>query len=173
VTIRTNLQTDDEQNRDGKVLMLCLLHMGAHAAVWQPGKPQTVEGRYHSAEFRDIARALGLDADQPMRARRPSAGSGYGDITLARAPTSRSEPRPARQLGPDLLRLGDAPPPGGRRGQAERGRGMLGKQLRPVARQRSKLGLGRVQVVDPASAQRREHTPAIFADRSWSGRTHT
>jgi hypothetical protein len=89
VTIRLNLQTDDEQNRSGKDLMLYLLHMGAHAASWQPGKPQTVEGRYHSAEFRDAALKLGLDAEQPMRGGRPSVGSGFSEISLARGTLSR------------------------------------------------------------------------------------
>jgi hypothetical protein len=89
VTLRVNLQTDEEQNRSGKDLMLYLLHMGAHAATWEPGKPQTVEGRYHSADFRKVATELGLDAEQPMRGGRPSVGSGFSDISLAKGTLTR------------------------------------------------------------------------------------
>lgn len=86
VTIRINLQTEEEQNRSGKDLMLYLLHMGAHAAS---GVSESVEGRYHSAEFRDKAKDLGLDAEQPMRDGRPSVGSGFSEVSLAEGTEAR------------------------------------------------------------------------------------
>jgi hypothetical protein len=90
VTIRINLLTNDEQNRSGKNLMEYLLHMGAHAATWQPDKPQPRdEGRYHSKEFHDVAGKLGLAAEQKMRDGRPSVGSGFSDISLAEGTLTR------------------------------------------------------------------------------------
>jgi hypothetical protein len=86
VTIRINLQTDDEQNRSGRDLIEFLLHLAAHAAS---GGSETAEGRYHSAEFRKVATELGLDAEQPMRGGRPSVGSGFSDISLAKGTLTR------------------------------------------------------------------------------------
>jgi hypothetical protein len=55
MVLRINLMRGD-QNRDGRDLVGQLLHWAAHAVTG-------AEGRYHSAEFRDVAERLGLEIE--------------------------------------------------------------------------------------------------------------
>jgi hypothetical protein len=83
VVLRINLQHDRE-NRSAEDVMKSLLHLAAHAMSKGSGSVTGGEGRYHSAEFRNAAKVLGLDAE-----RRPTAGYGFGDIRLARGTKTR------------------------------------------------------------------------------------
>jgi len=53
-------------------------------------------------------------------------------------------------------------------GQAERDAGQLGEQVGPVASDFTKLGHGRLHVVDLAAASMAPATAAILAARIWS-----
>ena len=83
VVLRINLMHEG-QNRTGEDVMESLLHLGAHAMSRGSRSPTQGEGRYHSAEFRDAAKVLGLDAE-----RVEGKGFGFGEVTMARGTKTR------------------------------------------------------------------------------------
>lgn len=84
VVLRINLQHEG-RNRSGEDVMESLLHLGAHAMSTGGGKsPSQSEGRYHSAEFRDAAKVLGLDAERVA-----GKGFGFGEVSMARGTKTR------------------------------------------------------------------------------------
>jgi hypothetical protein len=60
------------------------LHLGAHAMSRGGKSPSQSEGRYHSADFRDAAKVLGLDAE-----RVPIKGFGFGEVSMSRGTKTR------------------------------------------------------------------------------------
>jgi hypothetical protein len=83
VVLRINLMTEGH-NRTGEDVMESLLHLGAHAMSRGSRSPTQGEGRYHSAEFRDAAKVLGLDAE-----RVEGKGFGFGEVSMARGTKTR------------------------------------------------------------------------------------
>jgi hypothetical protein len=83
VVLRINLMHEG-RNRTGEDIMESLLHLGGHAMSRGSRSPTQGEGRYHSAEFRDAAKVLGLDAE-----RVEGKGFGFGEVSMARATKTR------------------------------------------------------------------------------------
>ena len=90
VVLRMNLMHEG-RNRTGEDVMESLLHLGAHAMSRGSRSPTQGEGRYHSAEFRDAAKVLGLDAE-----RIEGKGFGFGEVNMARGTKTRYRSEIAR-----------------------------------------------------------------------------
>jgi hypothetical protein len=79
-----NLKDESGESLSGREILKTLLHHGAHAAALGS---TGAEGRYHSAQFAEAARLLGLTVSQDR-----IPGIGYAPDGLARGTLTRYEP---------------------------------------------------------------------------------
>jgi hypothetical protein len=87
---KINLMKDGKRNLTGRELLFDLLHLAAHGAG---GPTRRMEGRYHTHEFAEAARNVGLATRAQDRLRDVVAGDMVTDMELARGTIGRFEPQ--------------------------------------------------------------------------------